>query len=52
MCDKVAVVENHTVTAFGTHAEVLATNAYYQAAWQNYNAARKVTYSLEGGERA
>lgn len=52
MCDKVAVVENHTVTAFGTHAEVLGTNAYYQAAWQNYNAARKVTYSLEGGERA
>lgn len=52
MCDKVAVVENHTVTAFGTHVEVLATNAYYQAAWQNYNAARKVTYSLEGGERA
>ena len=52
MCDKVAVVENHTVTAFGTHAEVLATKAYYQAAGQNYNAARKVTYSLEGGERA
>lgn len=52
MCDKVAVVENHTVTAFGTHAEVLAANAYYQTAWQNYNAARKVTYSFEGGERA
>lgn len=52
MCDKVAVVENHTVTAFGTHADVLATNAYYQTAWQNYNAARKVTYSLEGGSHA
>lgn len=52
MCDKVAVVENHTVTAFGTHSEVLASNAYYQSAWNNYNAARKVAYSLEGGKRA
>lgn len=52
MCDKVAVVENHTVTAFGTHSEVLTSNAYYQSAWNNYNAARKVAYSLEGGKRA
>jgi len=52
MCDKVAVVENHMITAFGTHTEVLASNAYYQSAWNNYNAARKVAYSLEGGKRA
>lgn len=52
MCDKVTVVENHTVTAFGTHSEVLTSNAYYQSAWNNYNAARKVAYSLEGGKRA
>ena len=33
MCDKVAVVEKHTITAFGTHAEVLNSNAYYKEAW-------------------
>jgi len=48
MCDKVAVVENHTVTALGTHAEVLVTNTYYETAWKNYHAAREITYSLEG----
>lgn len=50
MCDKVAVVENHTITAFGTHAEVLKSNTYYKEAWNNYNAAREVTYSLKGVE--
>ena len=50
MCDKVAVVENHTITAFGTHAEVLKNNAYYKEAWGNYNAAREVTYSVKGAE--
>lgn len=50
MCDKVAVVEKHTITAFGTHAEVLNSNAYYKEAWDNYNAAREVTYSLKGAE--
>ena len=34
MCDKVAVVENHTITAFGTHEEVLEENRYYQKAWE------------------
>lgn len=50
MCDKVAVVENHTVTAFGTHLEVLASNAYYKSVWLKFNAAREVTYSLKGAE--
>ncbi len=50
MCDKVAVVENHTVTAFGTHSESLALNAYYKSAWLKFNAAREVTYSLEGAD--
>lgn len=50
MCDKVAVVENHTITAFGTHAEVLQVNGYYQDAWRNYHAAREVTYSLKGAD--
>ena len=50
MCDKVAIVENRTVAAFGTHMEVLKNNAYYKEAWKNYNAARAVTYSLRGAE--
>lgn len=50
MCDKVAVVEKHTITAFGSHAEVLNSNTYYKKAWDNYNAAREVTYSLKGAE--
>lgn len=50
MCDKVAVVENHTVSAWGTHEEMLNSNAYYKNAWENYNRARKVEYSLKGVE--
>ena len=33
MCDKVAVVEDHTITCCGTHAEVLEQNSYYRKAW-------------------
>ena len=50
MCDKVVVVENHTVSAWGTHEEMLNSNAYYKNAWENYNRARKVEYSLKGVE--
>ena len=48
MCDKVAVVENHTITAFGTHEEVLEENHYYQRAWERYHAVREVSYSMKG----
>ncbi|MDD3795709.1 MAG: ABC transporter ATP-binding protein [Lachnospiraceae bacterium] len=51
MCDKVAVVENHTVTAFGTHTEVLETNDYYKDAWRSYHAAREVIYGVKGVEQ-
>lgn len=50
MCDKVAVAEHHTVTAFGTHEEVLASNKYYKMAWQNYNAARELSYTSKGAD--
>lgn len=52
MCDKVAVVENHTVTCHGAHAEVLKNNTYYQRAWENYNLARDLTYSMEGADHS
>lgn len=50
MCNKVAVVENHTVSAWGTHEELLNSNDYYKNAWRNYNRAREVAYSLKGAE--
>ena len=51
MCDKVAVVEDHTITAFGTHEDVLNTNKYYQDAWSSYHASREVAYSMKGADK-
>jgi ATP-binding cassette, subfamily B, bacterial IrtA/YbtP len=45
MCDKVAVVENHTISLCGRHEEVLEKNFYYRKVWQDYLTARKVSYS-------
>ena len=50
LCDRVAVVENHTITTVGTHEEVRQENAYYRKAWEDYEKARNITYQLEGGE--
>ena len=50
LCDRVAVVENHTITCIGTHEEVRKSNAYYRKAWEDYEMARNITYQLEGGE--
>lgn len=50
MCDRVAVVENHTITCVGTHEEVRANNDYYRQAWADYEKARNITYRLEGSE--
>lgn len=47
MCDGVAVVEDHTITAVGTHEEVRRENAYYNQAWTDYETARNMTYTLE-----
>ena len=48
LCDKVAVVENNTITCCGTHEEVLEKNEYYRRAWADYRAARAIAYSVEG----
>ena len=50
LCDRVAVVENHTITSVGTHEEVRRKNAYYRKAWEDYEKARNITYRQEGGE--
>ena len=49
ICDRVAVVENHTITCCGTHEEVRKNNAYYRKAWSDYEQARAISYQLEGG---
>ena len=49
MCNRVAVVENHSITSVGTHDEVRQDNAYYNQAWTDYETARNITYQLEGG---
>ena len=51
MCERVAVVENHTITCVGTHEEVRKNNAYYRKAWEDYETARNITYQFEGGEQ-
>jgi len=50
MCDRVAVVENHTITCVGTHEEVRQQNDYYRTSWADYEAVRSISYRLEGGE--
>ena len=50
VCDKVAIVENHTITDAGTHEEVLSRNNYYRKAWSDYNASRKIVYGGKGDE--
>ena len=50
MCDRIAVVENHTITDVGTHEEVREKNAYYKKAWNDFEAARNIAYKLEGDE--
>ena len=49
MCNRVAVVENHTVTSVGSHDEVRNENKYYNQAWSDYETARNITYQLERG---
>lgn len=49
MCDRVAVVENNTVTCFGTHEEVIKKNDYYSKSWHDYEKACSMSYELEGG---
>ncbi|MDO5548567.1 MAG: ABC transporter ATP-binding protein [Eubacteriales bacterium] len=50
LCDKVAVVENHTITCCGAHEQVRAENAYYQRVWADYERAREITYARKGGD--
>ena len=48
LCDRVAVVENHTITSVGTHEEVRRKNAYYRKAWEDYEKARTSPIGWKG----
>ncbi|GKX27616.1 ABC transporter permease [Vallitalea longa] len=48
-CDKVAVVENNTISCMGKHEEVKSKNKYYKDAWHDYEQARKTSYHMGGG---
>lgn len=47
LCDRIAVVEQKTITHVGTHNEVLEKSDYYRRAWQNYQAARSMVYGCK-----
>lgn len=49
MCSRIAVMENHTITAVGTHDQLMAQNTYYRQTWQDYQKARNMVYSMKEG---
>ncbi len=48
-CDRVAVVENNTVTDIGVHEELLEINDYYRNICNAYDKSRNIEYSLKAG---
>ena len=51
MCDRVVVVENHTISDIGTHDELLTRNRTYRKSWESYEAARNIRYGKGGDVR-
>ena len=51
MCDRVVVVENHTISDMGTHDELLSRKRTYRKSWQSYEAARNIRYGKGGDVR-
>ncbi|MEB2278916.1 ABC transporter ATP-binding protein/permease [Lysinibacillus xylanilyticus] len=45
-CDRVAIVENQTLQACGTHQEMLEESPSYKKTWQDYSKAREITYEF------
>lgn len=45
-CDRVAIVENETIQACGTHQDMLEECPSYKKVWQDYSKAREITYEL------
>ncbi len=48
-CDRVAVVENNTVTDIGSHDELLKVNDYYRRIFEIYDKTRLIEYAVKAG---
>lgn len=51
-CDRIATVENRGVSRIGSFDDMRENSPYFAGAWQDYNAARSIRYSLKGGKPA
>lgn len=51
-CDRIAVVEKNGISRVGSFEDMQNNSPYFAKAWQDYNAARNIRYSLKGGKRA
>lgn len=49
LCDRVAVVEKNTVTDVLPLSELVAKNEYFAKSWKDYNCARNIRYTANGG---
>ena len=45
-CDRIAVVQDGSLTRPGTHEDLLARSPYYRAAWDAYNQSRSMSYRI------
>lgn len=50
-CERIAVVENKGISRIGTWEDMVEHSPYFQKAWKDYNAARNMEYTLQGGVR-
>ena len=48
-CSRIAVVEGKGVSRVGSFSDMAENSPYFAKAWRDYNAARKVRYSLKKG---
>lgn len=49
-CNRVAVVEHGTISHTAHWKKLIVESSYFAKAWENYNTARNIHYSLKGGE--
>lgn len=48
-CDRIAIVEDGTISHIGTWDNMLKNNTYFAKTWKDYNSARDICYTLKGG---
>lgn len=48
-CDRVAIVEDGSLTCVGTHEDALAQSPYYHAAWDAWLRSRSMSYRVGAG---